>query len=79
MEDADEEDWDDGLEMDLPSTSARLKRDEKSRASKESLRRSRKGPPKDGKGKSQMPLCLQWGLNDRVKTKVLNQYAFANP
>ena len=79
VEDADEEDWDDGLEMDLPSTHVRLKRDEKSRASKESLRRSREGPPKDDKGKSQMPLCLQWGLNDRVKAKVLNQYAFANP
>lgn len=81
IDDDDDEDWDDGLEMDLPSTHSRLKRDSDLRSSREADRMLRKGGQKRGGGagsKSEgtsMPLCLQWGLDDRVRAKVLQQYS----
>jgi hypothetical protein len=79
IDDDDDEDWDDGLEMDLPSTHLRLKRQQELRVSREDDRMLRRG--KDRKGSmpaasgSSMPLCLQWGLDDRVRVKVLQQYS----
>ena len=74
IEDDDNEDWDDGLEMDLPSTHSRLKRDRDLRASREAERMLRSSGEQTPSGHS-MPLCLQWGLDDRVRAKVLQQYS----
>jgi len=74
IEDDDNEDWDDGLEMDLPSTHSRLKRDRDMRASREAERMLRSSGEQTPGGNS-MPLCLQWGLDDRVRAKVLQQYS----
>jgi hypothetical protein len=81
IDDDDDEDWDDGLEMDLPSTHSRMKRDSDLRSSRETDRMLRKGSEKRGggggskNGGTSMPLCLQWGLDDRVRAKVLQQYS----
>jgi len=81
IDDDDQEDWDDGLEMDLPSTHSRLKRDNEARASREaalSRHAQARATPDSLRSKatsSTMPLCLQWGLDDRVRAKVLQQYS----
>ena len=77
IDDDDDDDWDDGLEMDLPSTHVRLKRDQEMRASRDAermLRRSGEGLTKHASGKT-LPLCLQWGLDEKVRAKVLQQYS----
>jgi len=77
IEDDDEDDWDDGLEMDLPSTHVRLKRDQELRSSRDAertLRRSGESRPTNS-----LPLCLQWGVDDKLRAKVLQQYAFHAP
>jgi hypothetical protein len=87
LDDDDEEEWDDGLEMDLPSTHLRLQREKEARDSRQAermLRRSgegicgAKGARQGGGHDANMPLCLQWGLDERVRDKVLEQYAFVN-
>eukprot|EP00802_Teleaulax_amphioxeia_P001583 Tamp_01585.p1 GENE.Tamp_01585~~Tamp_01585.p1 ORF type:complete len:985 (-),score=213.21 Tamp_01585:2222-5083(-) len=80
IDDDDDEDWDDGLEMDLPSTHVRLKREQELRASREGDRMLRRGKERKDSNTpatsgSSMPLCLQWGLDDRVRAKVLQQYS----
>ena len=65
--------------FDLPSTHVRLKREQELRASREGDRMLRRGKERKDSNTpasgSSMPLCLQWGLDDRVRAKVLQQYS----
>ena len=57
-----------------------VKREQELRASREGDRMLRRGKERKDSNTpatsgSSMPLCLQWGLDDRVRAKVLQQYS----
>mmetsp|Transcript_29559 Transcript_29559/g.46351 ORF Transcript_29559/g.46351 Transcript_29559/m.46351 type:complete len:210 (+) Transcript_29559:60-689(+) len=83
IEDDDDDDWDDGLEMDLPSTKRKFSvpktAPSRTQVRQGNARRGAEGPggPKTGADgpRSRVPLFLQWGQDDKARSKVLQQYS----